>query len=860
MTMDHDLSAGHAQAAHWARVRSALADCLELAGPERQAFIERLRETEPEVAAEVRELAALDDQTSSVLDRPPGELLDAPDAEHRLEGARLGAYRIVRRIASGGMGDVFLGERADGAFQMQVAVKLLRDGLVNDADIARFERERQILANLEHVNLVKILDGGVTAAGLPYFVMELVDGVPLDEHCCRSGATLPERIALLRKVCEVVHYVNQRGIVHRDLKPRNILVTPAGVVKLLDFGIATRLPDPSAAVEQTRTALRGMTLLYASPEQIRGDPVGPESDVYALGVVMVRLLAGGQPYAVDPSTASSFEFAKEICDGEPRRMSELVPDGPGAAARRRALRGDLDAIAAKALRKDRASRYASASELDDDLFRHLSLVPVQARRGAVNYRFGRWLLKNRALAGAAIVSNLVLLVGITITLAQVHEARIQRERAHRNFASLRTLTNDFLFDLHDAIASLPGSRPARKLVVDKAQVYLRTLADDAAGGAGDDRAVDLDMGVSYRKLGDLQAMPTNPNLGDPEGALANYAKSIALLQELAKGGPEANPARLELAHTWLSKASVLSYNAHFVEAEQALHPAEAVLADLRQRLPDDLDVQQMQAQCYGALGWVRHERSDLAAFEKYAGMSEALLEKVLAARPDRADTLYRLQVAYARRTSSYLDRDNTPESARLSLAYAEKWRDVGQRLLAREPANPRYRAVLAEADEFIGAASERLGDSKRAAEAVGQGLVQLAEELRLDPNDDAALDMMVNLQVTLAKTLLDEHEPAASREHATQALAFHARRSEASQANSYNLLAAAQAHHLMAHAWLQQGQRAKTCSEFDASMALVRRIKEMPQPSGDAYDIGEAAREAAACRSGTRIPDTTRSS
>jgi hypothetical protein len=576
---------------------------------------------------------------------------------------------------------------------------------------------------------------------------------------------------------------------------------------------------------------------------------------------MVKLLATAQPYAVDPSTASSFEFAKAICDGEPRRMSELVPDGPGARARRAALRGDLDAIAAKALRKDCASRYQTASELDEDLFRHLSLLPVQARRGALNYRFGRWLLKHRAFAGAAIVSNVVLLVGITITIAQVHEARTQRERANRNFTSVRTLTNDFLFDLNDAIAPLPGSRPARKLVVEKAQLYLKTLAAEADA----DPSLDFDLAVSYHKLGDLLAMPTAPNLGDIDGALASYAQSVRLLQAIAgRGGAEADRARMELARTWLSQASVLSFNTRFDRAEQALRESEGVLQDLARRRPADVDVQKLQASCNGGLSWVRHERGDMAGFEQYAARSEALLERVIAAHPDNADALFRLQTAYARRASSYLDRDGTAESARLALGFAQKWQDVGRRLLAHEPQNPRYRAVMAESSGFVGAAYDRLGDPRRADEALQLGLSQLAEELRLDPNDDSALDQMMNLQVTLAKVKLDEHDAEAAREHAAQAMAFYRRRSEAAQANSYNLLAVAQAHHLTAHAWLQTAAlararpeaagsaRAKACSEFDASMAVVRRVKEVPETSSDGYDIGEATREAAECRRATR--------
>jgi non-specific serine/threonine protein kinase/serine/threonine-protein kinase len=869
-----DTLADDAPARHWARVRAVLADCLEHRGAERAAFVARLRETDPAVAAEVAELAAIDDQTGSVLDRPLHELVGAlagGPAERRLEGLRLGPWRLVRRIASGGMGEVFLGERADGAFEMQVAVKLLREGLADDLDLARFARERQILARLEHVNLVRILDGGVSDAGLPYFVMELVDGEPIDAWCERREATLARRLELLHAVCGVVHYVNQRGIVHRDLKPRNILVTPDGVVKLVDFGIATGLPGPDAVPEPTRTALRGMTIQYASPEQIRGDPVDAASDVYALGVVMVRLLAGVLPYAVDASTASGFELAKAICDVEPRRMSELVPEGPGAAARRRALAGDLDAIAAKALRKDRATRYQTAAELDDDLFRHRSRLPVRARRGAFSYRFGRWLAKHRALAGAAIVSNLVLLLGIAATLAEVHEARAQRERANRNYASLRALTKDFLFELDDAIAALPGSLPARKLVVGKAQQYLQTLAGQARQGTGADAdgALDLDLGISYRKLADLQDMPGRPNLGNPDAALADYTESVRLLQPLASDGPRLHAsadvivrAHRELVLTWLRRASVLSANARPDDAEQALRAGEAVLDELMQLVPPDTETDRLRASLYGGLSWVLHEKGDVAAFERYADRSEAILERLVAADPGDTTSLMRLQSSYARRTADYAGRPATPDNLQRGLASARRWAAIGERLLARGPNDPSYLPIAAEAQMFLGRAWARLGERRRALDAIDQGDALLARELRLDPGDDTALQIMTDLHLARARVLLDARDPDGARAQARQALAFFDRRSPAARTDRYNLLAAAQAHHAAALAWRQSAERdrdrpaaraaalAGACAEWLAADALLGRTAAPPPVSEDGYDSGEIRRDAASCRRG----------
>ena len=240
---------------------------------------------------------------------------------HAHIGRRVGAWQLVEVIGGGGMGQVYLGERADGQYVQRVAIKLMREGLERASLVSRFKAERQILASLDHPNLAKVLDGGITDDGVPYFVMELVSGQPVDAYCDAHDLSVAQRLALFRTVCQVVHYAHLRGVIHRDLKPANILVTPDGVVKLVDFGIAKRLSAEAA----TATALRVMTLDYASPEQVRGEPVTPASDVYSLGVVLYRLLARSGPY---PQDTSDYELSRAICDsGGP--TGTVAPTAPG---------------------------------------------------------------------------------------------------------------------------------------------------------------------------------------------------------------------------------------------------------------------------------------------------------------------------------------------------------------------------------------------------------------------------------------------------------------------------------------------------------------------------------------------------
>ena len=288
-----------------------------------------------------------------LLDEPAFQLLQQPlnaDSATAWIGRRLGAYRLVTLIGEGGMGNVYLADRVDGHYEQQVAIKLMRDDHDHMSLAARFKVERQILASLNHPDIAKVLDGGLSEEGVPYFVMELVVGEPIDRYCKAHKLAVEHRLQLLRTVCQAVHYAHQRGVVHRDLKPANILVTDRGTIKLVDFGIAKRM-DADSPSPATATMQRMMTLEYASPEQVRGDPITPASDIFSLGVVLYKLLTDAGPYPAS-TMVNAYALSKAICDTEPPPPSSRA-DKP----RRRRLKGDLDAIVLMALRKDPHKRY-----------------------------------------------------------------------------------------------------------------------------------------------------------------------------------------------------------------------------------------------------------------------------------------------------------------------------------------------------------------------------------------------------------------------------------------------------------------------------------------------------------------------
>jgi serine/threonine-protein kinase len=442
----------------WRAVESLLDAALDLDPPSRSDFLDQACDTDTELRAAVERLLAACERAEPLLERPapviyPALLAPAAEPVAPMVGARVGPWRIVGEAGHGGMGVVYLAERADQQYRQQVALKLLRGGVALDPHLSRrFLEERQILASLDHPHIARLVDGGVTDDGVPWFAMEYVRGERIDRYCDRHCLRVDQRLRLFVEVCDAVGYAHRNLVVHRDLKPSNILVTADGQVKLLDFGIAKLIEGGQAEVqEETRTGLRLMTPEYASPEQIRGQPVSTASDVYSLGVVLYELLAAERPY----QRASGGEVEHLILQHEPGRPSQTAAraGGPAAAARsttpdrlRRQLQGDLDTIVLTALRADMARRYQSVEQLSGDVRRHLDGRPVSARRDTWAYRAGKFV-RRRPLAVATSVTFVLMLGGFSLFTA-LQSARIraetertarQRDKAERLAGFLTTL-------------------------------------------------------------------------------------------------------------------------------------------------------------------------------------------------------------------------------------------------------------------------------------------------------------------------------------------------------------------------------------------------------------------------------------
>jgi non-specific serine/threonine protein kinase/serine/threonine-protein kinase len=691
----------------WQRVKDVFQAALDAPPEGRAGLLDRLCSGDAALRREVDSLLAAEASAGEFLAGPAsGESEPAPTLA---EGRRVGPYRIVGEIARGGMGTVLRAVRDDDTFRRGVALKVVAGGYASELIAQRFRRERQILGRLQHPNIATVLDGGRTDDGLLYLVMEEVEGVPITRYCAEHGLGVRARVEMLRSVCAAVHYAHQNLVVHRDLKPDNILVTVTGVPKLLDFGIAKLLAagvDPDEA--PTATLVPMMTPTYASPEQLRGGAITTASDIYSLGVLAYELLSGGRPYTV--RTDSLHEMLRVVCETEHRPPSAMAP-----ATLAGALRGDLDTIVMKALRKEPERRYLSALELSDDLERYLEGRPVRARPDSIAYRARKFVTRHRVGVAAAAFAALSLLAGVGATLHQARLAAESEARARRHLADVRRLANAFLFEFHDAIRTLPGATPARELVVKRAVEYLDSLSREAA-----DPTLQRELAAAYERLGDVQGAPGGDSLGDAQGAIRSYEKSLALRRELGERAEAGAADAAALAGAEMKLGRALISVADLVRAEE-LARRSAARFEAAEKAAGDL--YPGGATALHTLGYVQARRGDAAAALATLSRAVAAGEAFGARHPE--DLHARVSLAFIRNelARSLHDAGQHEEALRVC---ATARADLEGPTRRRPDARVLYAGLYilgVEAD-----AREALGD-RAAAHAARRSAVELAREL-----------------------------------------------------------------------------------------------------------------------------------
>jgi len=544
---------------HWAKLRPFVESALLLEHDQRTAF---LRETipDPDLLAEVERLVSFDEKAAALFSIESWQA--APRSTSWAPGFEIGNYRVIQELGRGGMGAVYLAERADGAYQHTVAIKVLQENIFTPALTERFKQERQILARLNHPSIARLLDGGVMPDGRPYLVLEYVDGKPIDQYCDEHALDVEARLRLFLRVADAVQSAHQQLVLHLDLKPANILVDPDGDTKLLDFGIARMLSETDGATGRNETTLRLLTPRYASPEQAKGAPLGVASDVFSLGTLLYRLLTGKLPYPIEG--VPPLEAVRML-----RETAPVVPSVAGPDATRAQLRGDLDTILLQALRKEPDRRYPTVAAFAEDIERHLASQPVLAHVDSFGYRAGKYWQRNRLALSAAAVVLMVVAGSVAAVAHSALVARRERATAERRLKDMRALAHSYVFDLDPKLEELPGSVAIRNFVLQNAEKYLETMSKEAA----DDDDLAQETAQGYSQIAAVQATLAMPSLSDHVASENSIRKALAIQKRLVEKHPTDVKERSVLIRQMQHLATMLALQGDIVGANEIVREA-----------------------------------------------------------------------------------------------------------------------------------------------------------------------------------------------------------------------------------------------------------------------------------------------
>lgn len=610
----------------WQKVKSILAKAIEVDPDQRSAFVESSCDGDEAMRLEIEELLRFHED-----DHDPLENLSfSPKlAESKsLIGTSMGHYRIIDELGAGGMGTVFLAERSDGEFEQRVAIKIINSSANSSALLRRFRNERQILATLDHPNIAHLIDGGTTADGQPYLVMEYIEGISIIEYANEKNLSIDQRLDLFRNVCSAVSFAHQKLVIHRDLKPSNVFVTNDGTVKLLDFGIAKLLNSEST--NETRTQAFAFTPEYASPEQVRGEPLSTSTDIYSLGVILFELLTGSRPFRLDDKNIA--EMIRTLTDSTPPTPSAVTdPLRSGVSStigqQSTQLKGDLDNIVLMALRKEPERRYLSVDQFSEDIRRHFRGLPVSATKDTWNYRAGKFVQRHRVGVVAAGIVLVTLIAGLVATIYQARIARSERAKAERRFNDVRQLANSFMFEINEQIMSSPIK--ARELLVERAVEYLDKLSAESS----DDPELDGELATAYEKIGDVQSELFKPSSGKTSEALSSHQKSLAIRQKLFEGNPSMATA-MAVSDSRMKVGDILVAIGRLAEAKDNYAAGSTVLSS--QPAIKDSNFKNQQARLLARLGQAVVRSGSLSEALGYYESSLDIYRTLITENPDNA--------------------------------------------------------------------------------------------------------------------------------------------------------------------------------------------------------------------------------
>ena len=687
----------------WREVKTIFDAVCGLDEAECEVFLSRACARAPELRAEIESLLSARTKADALLNtavlQENFKTLAGAVADPNL-GRRLGPYRLVREIGRGGMGAVYEAERDDREYHQRVAVKLIAFGLEGDFARRQFLNERQILAEFNHSNIARLLDGGTTTDGHPYLVMEFIEGTPLVQYCEEKQLTIGERLRLFRIVCAAVQAAHQRLVIHRDLKSANILVDAKGTPKLLDFGIAKAL---GADGEGNGATVPMWTPECASPEQVQSGRATTATDVYSLGVILYRLLTGHPPYVT--TGLSPLAAARAICETEPAHTGVAV---------------DLETIVRKALQKDPARRYGSVEQFSEDIRRYLEGFPVSARPDSGFYRVSKFARRHSGSVIASAVILLLIVGGMGATVWQYGIARTERAKAERRFNDVRALANSLIFEVHDSISNLPGATPARKVIVTRALQYLDQMSKESRG----DYVLQRELAQGYQRLGLVQGDVFGASLGESVGALASFQKATALWTEIAHANPNNVNDQIWMAYGHRVLGNMGAAPGSFENARQALAITERLLTIH----PENDRVHREREREYEALGgledWAGNFSKALDSLRKGLTIAESRLKQKPQQKELQRDVAG-LSVKVGADLSRIGFRSDGIEYARRGLATFQ--------ILAGDKLDAAIQRDLAAVESQLGEMLSRNGDSPGALKYYGAFLDRVKHLYDADP-------------------------------------------------------------------------------------------------------------------------------
>lgn len=658
--------------ADWQKIKEVFNQTLDLPEPEREKFLANCDES---IRLEVCELLKSHLEAESFIAEPA--VIEFGLSEDRLIGKQIGDYKIKTEIGVGGMGKVYLAERE--GFEQKFALKLIKRGMDTEAVLKRFFRERQVLARLEHPNIARLLNVGSTIEGLPYFVMEYIEGEPITKFCETNNLSVKERLEIFRQVCNAVSYAHQNLIVHRDIKPSNILVTTDGTPKLLDFGIAKLLNSEDA--EATATQARILTPEYASPEQLKDLPITTATDVYSLGIVLYEILSGQRPLSVSNAVRSGNRQTAKNKD-----ETQIVINPKSKVQNPKSLTGDLENIVKKSLREEPERRYQSVQEFAEDIRRFLIGLPVTATADSTYYRFSKFVQRHRE---GVIIGSLVGILVLTISGIAIWQgivANRERAKAEKRFEQVRKLANIVLFEYHDGIAQLPGATAMREKMVKDSLEFLDNLSAESL----DNSELKRDIVKAYQKVGDIQGASDTGNIGKTDDALQSYQKGLAIQEKIVEKNPESLSDQIALANLNIDIGLLIRSKGDFQTAENNITKALNLFSNLEKNTPTDVKVRLGLAKSFWNLASLQTAQNNLSG----------------------------------------------------SLENYQKAVEIYQKLATDEPNNPKHLRNIALTNKNIGSVLQLLGDNEKGLIHFQKSLVIDLENAKNNPNDvSAQLDL-----------------------------------------------------------------------------------------------------------------------